>query len=245
MMNEDIYLSVIVPAYNEEDVVEKSLRRMGEYLRAQNYTYEIVVIIDGATDRTPDIVRRLTGEIAGLRFIEQQNIGKGGAVINGMRHTKGTIRLFTDTDNSTDIHYFEDMKPLFDAGSDIVISTRHPWDRKGATQKISQPWYRRILGAGGNLFIQIVAVWGIWDTQNGFKAFTNEAADRIFGQARIKGFGFDIEVIAMARQFGYKIGIIPIEWENDNRSSVGLSSYLKVFWQTVIVRLNLIRGVYK
>ncbi|PJE64877.1 MAG: hypothetical protein COU90_00795 [Candidatus Ryanbacteria bacterium CG10_big_fil_rev_8_21_14_0_10_43_42] len=240
-----MYLSVIVPAYNEEDRIVPSLQRMGEYLSAQNYTYEIVVVVDGAKDHTADVVRQLTGRIAHLRLIEQENTGKGGAVTNGMRQTHGRIRLFTDADNSTDIHYFEDMRPLFDEGRDLVISTRHSWDKEGATQKISQPWYRRILGMSGNIFIQIVAVPGIWDTQNGFKAFTSEAATRIFGQTRIKGFGFDIEILAMARHFRYTIGIIPIEWQNDDRSTVGLSNYINVLMQTIQVRWNIIRGIYK
>ncbi|MEK7173783.1 MAG: hypothetical protein AAB710_01735, partial [Patescibacteria group bacterium] len=127
---------------------------------------------------------------------------------------------------------------------DVVITSRHPWDAAGAGQAISQPWYKRIMGMAGNLFIQIVAVRGIWDTQNGFKAFRESAAKRIFPQLTIYGWGFDIEILAIARVMRLRIGVVPAHWMNDEESHVKLINYLGVLWETVLVRWNLIRRKY-
>lgn len=246
MSKEDVYLSVVVPAYNEERRIEKTLRRIAEYLAQKPFTHEIVVVIDGATDGTADVVRRLEKDIPHMRFIDRKvNRGKGASVIEGMLASAGKIRLFTDADNSTDIAYFEHMRPLFDKGYEVVISSRNAWDAAGASQEISQVWYKRLMGIAGNIFIQLVAVRGIWDTQNGFKAFRDFAVEAIFPQLRIQGWGFDIEILALARGLKYRIGIIPVHWKNDTMSHVRLLSYIEVLWQTVLVRWNVIRGRYK
>jgi len=240
------YLSVIIPAYNEEKRIEKTLRRLDEYLRQQAYTYEILVVVDKATDKTADVVRGLESIISHLRLLWRDvNFGKGGSVTRGMTEAKGEIRLFADADNSTDISHFEKMKSLFDAGYDIVITSRNSLDAAGAGQAISQPWYKRIMGMAGNIFIQIVAVRGIWDTQNGFKAFRAASAERIFPQLTIYGWGFDIEILALARAMKLRIGIVPAHWMNDEESHVRIWNYFGVLWETVLVRWNLIWGKYK
>ena len=245
MESEHPYVSIIVPAYNEEKRIERTLRRVDEYVRQQSYTYEILVVVDNATDKTADIARGLESVIPHMRLLWRDvNFGKGGSVTRGMTEAKGDIRLFTDADNSTDISHFEKMKPLFDAGHDVVITSRNPWDAAGAGQKISQHWHKRIMGMAGNIFIQIVAVWGIWDTQNGFKAFRAEAAERIFPQLTIYGWGFDIEILALARAMGMRIGIVPAHWMNDEESHVRIWNYFGVLWETVQVRWNLVRGKY-
>lgn len=242
----NIYLSIIVPAYNEEKRIEKTLRRLNAYLRQQAYTYEILVVVDNATDKTADVVRELEFDIPHMRLLWRDvNFGKGGSVVRGMASAKGEIRLFADADNSTDIAHFEKMKPLFDEGYDVVITSRHPLDAAGAGQAVSQPWYKRLLGIAGNLFIQVVAVWGIWDTQNGFKAFRAESAERIFPQLTIYGWGFDIELLALARAMKLRIGIVPAHWMNDEESHVRFWNYFGVLWETVQVRWNLLRGIYK
>lgn len=245
MANENIYLSVVIPAYNEQNRIERTLRRLDEYLRAQPYSYEILVVVDNAKDKTADIVRELENSIAHMRLLWRDvNFGKGGSVTRGMVEAKGEICLFSDADNSTDISHFEKMKPLFDQGYDVVITSRHSWDAAGAGQAISQPWYKRIMGLAGNLFIQIVAVRGVWDTQNGFKAFRSSAVKRIFPQLTIYGWGFDIEILALARAMQLRIGIVPAHWMNDEESHVKLINYFGVLWETVQVRWNLIRGKY-
>jgi hypothetical protein len=121
-------------------------------------------------------------------------------------------RLFCDADNSTDIAHFDKMIPLFKDAYDIVIASRHWRDAAGAQHAVPQAWYKRIIGQVGNIIIQSVAVRGIWDTQCGFKAFRAEVAERIFSQALIEGWAFDIEVPALARAANYKTGIIPAYW---------------------------------
>lgn len=240
------YLSVIIPAYNEGERIIKTIQRISEYLQKQNYSYEILVVSDGSKDETAEIISNLKSQISNLNLIDRkENKGKGYTVREGMLAAKGQIRLFTDADNSTDISYFEKMMPLFESGYDIVISTRDSKDAVGASQEVPQPWYKRLMGNLGNLYIQILAVPGIWDTQNGFKAFTAEAAEKIFCLAKIERWAFDVEALALARKFKYKIGIIPVHWINDPKSHVKLSGYFKVLLDVLKIRWNLISGKYE
>lgn len=245
METSELYLSVIIPAYNEEKRIVKTLKTISAYLEKRPYSYEILVVIDGAKDRTADVIKDVSIEIPNLRFIDRKkNKGKGYSVKEGMLAAKGKIRLFTDADNSTDISYFELMRPFFDNKYDVVISTRNPKDAKGATQTVPQPWHKRMMGNLGNLYIQIMAVPGIWDTQNGFKAFRDYAAEKIFSLTRINRWAFDVEALALARKFGYKIGIIPIKWINDPKSHVSLLAYFKVLFDVAKIRWNLMQRKY-
>ncbi len=210
MTSTDVYLSAVVPAFNEAQRIANTLRRLHDYLAGGCFGYEILVVLDGPTDSTRDVLRSLSAEIPHLRIIDRPvNRGKGFTVREGMLEARGQIRLFTDADNSTDIAHFDQMKTLFDEGCDLVIASRNPKDVAGARQTVSQPWYKRSIGKLGNLLVQLVAVPGIWDTQCGFKAFRADAAVRIFSQSVIEEWGFDIEVLALARHLNYNIGIIP------------------------------------
>jgi len=245
MTQTDIDLSVIVPAYNEAARLPKTLSRLQEYLAGKSFTYEILVVLDGPTDATLDVLGRLSKQIDYLGIIDRRlNRGKGYTVKEGMLAARGQIRLFTDADNSTDIDHFDKMKPLFDQGCDIVIASRNAADAAGAAQVVSQAWYKRAIGRLGNRLVQVVAVPGIWDTQCGFKAFRAEAAERIFSQMTLDRWGFDIEVLALAQRLNYKIGIVPARWLNDDRSHVKMSDYLRVLGDTFTVRRNLLTGKY-
>lgn len=241
----DIFLSVIIPAYNEEGRISRTIDIISAYLRRQPYSYEILVVTDGSTDNTVGVVNDKKRTVPKLDILASpKNYGKGYAVRTGMLKTTGRIRLFTDADNSTDISHLDLMRPFFDKGYEVVICSRDPKDVKGAKQTVSQSWYKRLGGNLGNLFFQLMAVRGIWDTQCGFKAFRAQAAEKIFGASRINGFGFDAEALAVAIMFGYKIGIVPADWKNDPSSRVRLSSYFKVLWEATLIRINLWRGVY-
>lgn len=243
-MNGDVYLSVVVPAYNEEDRIAKTLDAISSYLSRQLFKSEIIVSDGGSTDKTVEVVRQKMSGITNLSVITRKNKGKGDGVKDGMQKARGKIRLFTDADNSTDISHFEKMRPFFDQGYEVVICSRDTKDAPGARQAVSQAWHKRLLGNMGNLFIQLVAVRGFWDTQCGFKAFRDFAAEKIFGQQLIPGWGFDIEALALARALGYKIGVIPAYWINDPKSHVGLSAYFQVLRDTVKIRLNFWRERY-
>jgi len=241
-----MYLSWIIPAYNEERRIEKTVREVDAYLRATHLPgeCEIIVANSASKDRTAEIVTRLTQEFPRLRLLNMENHGKGWAVKQAMLAAKGEIRLFSDADNSTRPEYFDAMRPRFAEGFDVVISSRDSKDAPGASRDVEEPWYREILGNLGNLVIQTFGVWGIWDTQNGFKAFTAKAAERIFLKTRIPGFAFDIEVLALARRSGFRIGIIPIRWVFDPDSKVTLKAYLQVFLDVFRIRVNLMTGAY-
>lgn len=239
-------LSVIVPAYNEANRLSRTLRRFHRYLSEQPFTYEIIVVLDGCTDDTPDIVRGLEAKLVHLKIIERRvNRGKGFTVKEGILLASGRVRLFADADNSTDIAHFDKMKPLLDRGDDLVIASRNPRDAAGAQQLVSQVWYKQSIGHLGNLAVQLIAVPGIWDTQCGFKAFRSEVAERIFSQTTLDGWGFDIEVLALARAMNFKVGIIPACWTNDERSHVRWVDYVGVLRDTLQVRLNVSARKYK
>jgi dolichyl-phosphate beta-glucosyltransferase len=245
MSQSGIYLSVIVPAYNEAERIAKTLKRIDQFLAGQAFSYEIVVVLDGPTDDSRDVVNKLSGEIAHVSVIERAvNRGKGYTVREGMLKASGTVRLFTDADNSTDIAHFDKMKPLFDQGYDVAIASRNRKDAAGARQVVTQVWYKRIIGQIGNAIVQLFAVRGIWDTQCGFKAFRAEAAERIFARATIDGWGFDIEVLALARALNYKIGIIPAHWINDPHSHVRPFDYVRVLGDTLVVWFNFLTRRY-
>lgn len=239
-----MYLSWIIPAYNEERRIEKTIREVDAYLRRKLFSYEILIVDNGSHDRTAAIVSSLQKELPPLRLIRAHERGKGGAVKKGMTEATGDIRLFSDADNSTSPDHFEKMEPFFAKGYDMVISSRDEKDAPGAGRDVKEPWYRELFGKAGNLVIQIVGVWGIWDTQNGFKAFTRAAAELIFPRIQIGGWAFDIEVLAIARKKGYRIGIIPVVWRYDPDSKVNWKTYVEVLVNTFRIRWNLIRGAY-
>lgn len=242
MPKPDVYLSVIIPAYNEAEKLPKTLRRFNEYFSAQAYSYEILVVNDGSKDKTVDIVGSMEREVKNLRLIDRKkNMGKGYTVRDGMLAAYGKIRLFADADNATDISHFEKMRTLFDKGYEVVICSRDPKDAPGAKQAVPQAWWKRLLGNMGNLYIQWMAVSGIWDTQCGFKAFRDYAAEKIFFASKIDRWAFDVEALGLARKFGYKIGIIPANWINDPRSTVSFTAYFHTIWE--VFKIN--RGLRK
>jgi len=244
-MENQPYLSVIIPAYNEEKTISKTLLAVEQYLTKQDFSYQILVVSDGSKDKTGAVVRDFQASIKNLDLIDnQQNHGKGWVVRQGMLETKGKIRLFMDADNATSIDHFDRMKPYFDQGAKVVIGSREGRDAPGAKQAVSQPWFKRLLGDAGNILIQIFAVWGVWDTQCGFKAFSDEAAEGIFSKTKIDRWGFDIEALALAKKLGYKIQIIPIYWVNNPDSRVNLKGYLLTFKELFQVWWWLVTDAY-
>ncbi len=240
------YLSVIIPAYNEEKRIGATLDVIYHYLTVQPYTWEILVVLDGPTDKTIDRVKSFAQDKQNIRWIDRrQNRGKGYTVREGMLNARGDIRLFTDADNSTDITHFDQMKPLFDQDTDVVIASRDPKDVPGARQAVPQPALKRLLGNAGNLIIQLLVVPGIWDTRCGFKAFSAPAAQQVFATARINGWSIDDEALALARRFNFKIGAIAADWIDAEGTHVTRLDYVKSIWEAVKIRWNLLTGIYE
>jgi len=238
-----MHLSVIIPAYNEEKRLPKTLVEIDKYLRKQDYDYEIIVVNDGSKDKTAQIVEDFKSKIANLKLIDNKiNHGKGYVIRQGMLEAKGEFRVFTDADNSTPIDQIEKMWPEFEKGYDVVIGSR---DIRGAVLEPPQPWWRRFLGeVFGLLTNLIVGTWGIKDTQCGFKGFTQRATKDIFPRCKINRFAFDPEILIIAKKLGYKIKEIPIFWRNDPRSKVKFKSMIKMGFDLLKIRWNLITKKY-
>jgi dolichyl-phosphate beta-glucosyltransferase len=237
------YLSVIIPAYNEAKRLPLTLIDVDKHLSEQEYSYEIIVVNDGSKDATAEIVRRFQPLVENLKLVDiEQNQGKGAAVRRGMLAAKGNWRVFMDADNSTSIVEFNKMNPYFDDGYEIVIGSRSV---RGSKMNPPQNIIKRLAGKLGNLFIQVLLLRGIWDTQCGFKCFSEEAAKRIFPLTKINRWGSDVETLALAKKLGYQIKEMPVYWVNDRRSHVGLSSYFQVLVETVKVKWWLWRKIYR
>ncbi|MDO8424418.1 MAG: glycosyltransferase family 2 protein [bacterium] len=237
-------LSIIVPAYNEEKRLPKTLAEINDYLSKQSYDYEILVIDNGSKDKTAEVTRGLESRIKGLKLISgSSGRGKGFAVKLGMLKAQGDYRIFTDADSSTPINQIEKMWPEFEKGFDIVIGSR---DVEGAVLDPPQPFLRNaILGEGFRLFRKIViGLWDVEDTQCGFKGFTKRAAESIFPQSVISHFAFDPEILVVGKRLGYKIKEIPIYWKNDLESKVKFKSIIKMALDILKIKLNLIKGLY-
>ena len=239
-----MYLSVIIPAKNEERLIVSTVVAVFEYLTTRHIEHEILVVTNKSTDKTGEIVNQLhASTVPTVRLLDYpQNGGKGFAVRAGMLQAQGDFRLFMDADNSTSINHIERMMPYFNQGYDVVIGSIAIEGKKVA--KGSEPFWRVMFGKMGNIFIQIMAVPGIHDTQRGFKIITAQAARDIFPRLTIMHWGFDIEMLALARKFGHKIKEVPVDWHNDPNSRVGLNAYFEVLLETVKVRWNLITGLY-
>lgn len=241
---EEIYLSVIIPAFNEEKRIPKTLESVDSYLKRQSYGYEIIVVSDGSTDKTVDIVKNLSSEIKNLKLINNRtNKGKGYVVRQGLLAASGKYRLFTDADNSTSIDQIEKAWQEFRKGYDIIIGSR---DVKGAVLSPPQPWIRNIvLGEGFKLFRRLViGLWGIEDTQCGFKVFTREAVETVLPICRINRFAFDPEILVIAEKMGYKIKEIPVVWENNTESKVKFRSIIRMALDLIKIKVNLIMRRY-
>ena len=239
-----MYLSVIIPAYNEEKRLPKTLEEIDKYLSKQNYDYEILAVNDGSKDKTVEVAKSLLLKIRNLKVTGYKvNQGKGYAVRFGMLEARGDYRIFTDADNSTSIDQVEKMWPEFEKGYDIVIGSR---DVKGAILDPPQPWLRQlILGEGFKLLRKIiVGLWGIEDTQCGFKCFKGKVIEDVFPKCKINRFAFDPEFLIIAKKLGYKIKEIPVYWRNDPESKVKFKWMVNMGLELLKIRWNLIKGIY-
>jgi len=238
-----IHLSVIIPVFNEEKRIVNTLKEIDNYLKKQPFISEIIVVSDGSTDRTCEVVEHLKSEIKNLNLIcEKINRGKGYGVKVGMLKAMGEYRLFTDADNSTPISEIEKFWTEFEKGADVVIGSR---DLKGAILEPPQPLFRRFVGEVFKYLRKlIVGMWDIEDTQCGFKCFKGEIVEKIFSKAVIEKFSFDPEILLIAKKMGFKIKEVPIYWKNDLGSKVKFKSMLEMLVDLIRIRINLLRKKY-
>jgi len=212
-----VKLAVVVPAYNEEPRLAKSLQRVREYLSGQLYAWEVVVVDDGSTDRTPEIARGCAEQDPRFRLISYSpNSGKGAAVRTGMMDAEADWLLLCDADLAAPI---EEVEKLFAAEKPIAIGSR---PLRESNLEIRQPWWREAAGRAFNYAVQALSIRGIKDTQCGFKLFSREAAKAIFPRCRFDGFSYDFEALMIGQKLGFEIAEVPIRWSHQEGSKVRL-----------------------
>lgn len=230
-----VRLSVVIPAYNAAARIAATLAAVGAHLDALPFASEIVVVDDGSVDGTFKAARAaLAGRPAARVLRHDRNAGKGAAVRDGVLAASGEIVLFLDDDLSTSIGELDGALAAFEAGADIVIGSRaHP----GSEIRVRQRRLREWMGKAFNLLVRLFVLPGerCRDTQCGFKAFRRAAARNIFPRLRTAGFGFDVEVLALARAAGYRVVEIPVVWCDARPSRVrivgGSWGMLKDLWR--------------
>jgi len=240
-------LSVIVPVYNEEKRVSKTLKEAFAYLKAKRITAEVIVVDDGSSDKTVEVVgrfKKMATPKQTLKILKHTiNKGKGAAVKTGALTAKGNIVLYMDADNATPLSEYEKFKPAFKNNVDVIVGSR-AIDRKQV--KVHQPLYREIIGRIGNIIIQLLVVPGISDTQCGFKAFTHNAAKTIFPLQTIERFGFDVELLYIARKRRFSMLETSVIWRDDPNTRVNaLRDSIRTFTELFIIRWNDLKGLYR
>ena len=229
------HLSIIIPAFNEEDRIGPTLDAVDAHVRSAPYTYEIIVVDDGSRDATARIVKEKIPTINRLSLISlPHNTGKGMAVRTGMLTARGEARLFMDADNSTSIEQVDTLLPLLGM-YDIIVGSRLV---SGAVVAIKQGVFRDVLGAIFRLIAHATVPLPVRDTQNGFKLFSARAAQDIFSALKTDGWSFDIEVLVRGQNLDYRITEVPIVWKNDGRSKVRLHHMPRMLIDLLRIRLK-------
>ncbi|MEW5805211.1 MAG: dolichyl-phosphate beta-glucosyltransferase [Patescibacteria group bacterium] len=229
-MGDKVFVSVVIPAYNEQFNIIETLNSVFSYLKKQSYDFEVIVVNDGSTDKTKDLILEYQKSFSNLIFIDNEiNRGKGFVVKQGMLRAKGELGLFMDADNSTKIQEIEKALPLFKQSADLVIGSRR---LKESRIVESQPAHRQFLGEVFRLTTKFLFGLPYDDTQAGFKVF-NRKARQVFARQRISGWSFDVELLVRAKKLGLNIVEIPIEWENRKQSKVRLKGMIKALFEFV------------
>jgi dolichyl-phosphate beta-glucosyltransferase len=254
----DIFLTVVIPAYNEENRLPASLEKIWSFLESQPYTSEIIVVDDGSSDGTIETVNQLVSKCENnltrcrFRLIENQHRGKGYAVRTGMLAGLGEYILFSDADLSTPIEEISKLLECFEQGVEVAVGSR---EGHGAL-RFNEPLHRHIMGRVFNFLVRLVTRSNLKDTQCGFKAFTREVARDLFSHVQIYGekstpikdamvTGFDVEVLFLASKKGYKIKEVPVRWYRVDGSKVNpVKDSVRMFVDVLKVRLNDLRGLY-
>lgn len=215
-----VRLSVVIPAYKAEARIAAALAAVAAYLDARPFASEIVVVDDGSPDRTADAARAaLAGRASSLVLRRDRNLGKGATVKEGVLAASGEFIAFCDDDLSTPIDELDKALAALEAGADAVIGSRaHPESEIRVRQRRPREWMGKVF----NLLVRLFVLRGYRDTQCGFKAFRRAAARDVFARLRASGFGFDVEVLALCRDLGYRVVEIPIVWCDARPSRVGI-----------------------
>lgn len=234
-------LSIVIPAFNEEHRLGTTLRRLHEYLTAQDYSWEVLVVSNGSTDDTVGLVARSAAEMPNLLLIDIPERGKGIASRTGVLQSRGDIVFLCDADLSMPPESLSSFLQAIEL-VDVVAGSR---EATGA-RRIQEPWHRHFMGRVFNRLVQAIAVKGIEDTQCGFKALRREAAFDLFSEQRLNGFAFDVELLYLARKYGYRIAELGIEWhfDDDSRVRPGIDT-LGMVKELLMIRVRDAFGMYR
>lgn len=245
-MEQKPFISVIIPTYNEavkEKEMEDHLNSIKEYFEKIGKSYEVVIVLDGPTDNTPEIVKEKIKDKPNFWVMDRkENHGKGYSIREGFAAAHGEWRLWTDMDGATPISNLDNFIPEFEK-ADLVIGSR---DLKTSNIEKHQPRWKELMGDGGNFLIQfMMGLRGIYDTQCGFKAFSEEVVREVFPRTKVDRWGIDFEILMIAKKLGYRISEVPVVWLDMGYSLVGFKGYLITLRELFKVWWNNVRGVYQ
>jgi glycosyltransferase involved in cell wall biosynthesis len=238
----DPELSVVIPAYNEAAVICQTVQEVAAYLTALPMTHEIIVADDGSTDGTGPRVQELAASLPGVRVVSGPHRGKGAAVRRGILDARGGYVLFMDADHSTRISEWAKCVPWLGDGYDVVIGSRK---MAGATVLVRQPPLREAMGQAFTRLSNVLLPMRVTDVTCGFKCFQAPAARRIFHLQRMEGWGFDAEILFIARRLGLRIREVPVVWVNDAGTKVRLlTDAARSLTELLTIRIGSWRGWY-
>ena len=239
-MNE-IFLSVVIPTFNEQKRIVQTLDQLLVYFSLQHYTWEIVISDDGSTDNTVILVEQWSQKHPNIHLLLLPHKGKGWAVKNGMLKSNGIYRLMFDADMSMDPCQIENFLIRIQQNCDVVIGSRNLKE----SVKQDEPLLRKLMGRLFNLFVQIFAVKGYLDTQCGYKCFTSQSAEKLFGMQKIWGWGFDVEILMLCKQFHLHVEEMPVSWDHQLDSKVRvLSSTFSIIMEVLVTRIRILSKKY-
>ena len=234
---------MVIPAFNEEGVILSTLDTIHSHLRKKAYTFEILPVDDGSSDRTSELALDFAEKHPECRPIRNpSNRGKGYTVRRGIEEARGTYVLFTDADLSTPIHEVDRFLQILEDGCDVVLGSR---DLPASDVRIHQPWYREMMGKVFNRIVRMVILRGFVDTQCGFKVFRMESVRNVLKMQKIDGYSFDVEMLFLTRKLGFSIREEPVTWMNcpDTRVSAIHDSF-RMFVDLLRIRYYDMSGRY-
>ena len=236
-----VFLSIVIPAHNEEKRLPSTLEQVLRFLDEQSFTSEVIIVENGSSDRTLEVSREFAQKHETVRMVQSER-GKGAAVKRGMLEAQGEYRFMCDADLAMPVEEIVKFIPPALEGFDIAIASR---EAKGAV-RYNEPAYRHLGGRGINFIIQMLILPGMNDTQCGFKCFSAKATDDIFRLQTLSGWSFDIELLYIARKHGYRVKEIPIHWYHNLETKVSaLRDALKMITDIFQIHVNARRGLYK
>ncbi len=233
----EMKFSIVIPAYNEALRIGKTLSSICDHMEGCGYSYEVIVIDDGSTDDTDEVVRKAAEKHAAIVLLQNGiNKGKGYSVKRGVLFSRGSLVLMSDADLSTPIDELEGLSKKLDEGYDIAIGSRSV---SGSKILKRQAWYRQFMGKIFNKVVWTVAVSGIRDTQCGFKLFKGDAARMVFARQKIERFAFDVEDLYLAKKMGFEIREVPVVWVNSPDSKVSIfRDSVQMLWDIFKIRFH-------